>query len=196
MTESEYLLDPRLLKDLSEARADLTRHGIAILRSVEVELEPALMKVVKDALAASPRTLSKMDEDELDKFLERTRKEAMRSAESLRELYLKLLSRLGTDPLDELVDQLDGIRELFKWSRIQKTADPVGKILEKEGFGTIELIDPLDISEAFQVELEERWPAAFERFETLATEASQQIAKQAEAESSRGRRTAKVQKKG
>lgn len=67
-------LDPGLLRDLTEAKAALARHGIVIIRTIETELEPAIMAEAKDSVASSPRKLVKLKEDELDRFMEDLRK--------------------------------------------------------------------------------------------------------------------------
>jgi len=52
MRETTYRLEPQLLKDLVEAKADLARHGIVIVRAVETELEPAIMTSVRDVMSS------------------------------------------------------------------------------------------------------------------------------------------------
>lgn len=169
-------LDPMLAKELGEAKAALARHGIVILRSVETDLEPAIMVAVRNSLASSPSRLGKLSEDELDGLLSKARKKTMRSAKELASLHVKLLAKLGTEYVEDLVKELGGIDQLFRWERIAKVADPASAMLEGEGFKAASLAGPEDVSEAFRVELQEKWPAAFERFRSLAERAAQQVA--------------------
>jgi enoyl-CoA hydratase/carnithine racemase len=108
-------LDQGLLRDLSEAKAALARHGIVIIRAIETDLEPALMAAAKSSMAASSNKLSKMDDDELDKFSEKIRKTSQKSAEELMDLYVHLMTRLGTENCVNLAKELEGIGQLFKW---------------------------------------------------------------------------------
>src|SRR4030043_2094026 len=90
-------LDPGLIRDLIEAKAAVARHGIVLIRSIENDLAPAIVSEARDSMATPPRKLSQMTEGELDKYLLRLRKKAMRTSDDLAELYKRLLSRLGTD---------------------------------------------------------------------------------------------------
>lgn len=182
-----YVLDPALTRDLTQARAALAVHGIVIMRSIENELEPAIMAEVKDSLSSSPKILSGMKDEELDKMLTAFRKTAMKAARELRDLYVRLLTRLGTGPFTELVDELDGIDQLFRWERVAKAIEPVNEALDKRGFRGIELAGPEELSESFQVELE-RWRPAFARFKELAGQAAEQMRWQDERASSGTRR--------
>lgn len=169
------ILDPILYKDLVEAKAALARHGIVIIRSIEVDLEPAIMKEVKDSLSSAPKALREMDEQELDKLMEGLRRSAMKSSRDLVSLYTRLLAQLGTEYIGDLVKELDGIRKLFTWERVEKAADPVNKKLTKAGFGAIELPSAELVSDAFALELNEKWPVAFTRFRGLATQAAKEL---------------------
>jgi hypothetical protein len=165
-------LDPKLHKDLGEAKAALARHGIVILRGVETELEPAIMVAVRDSLASSPGKLRRMSDEQLDAFMEKARKAAVKSAKDLSVLHTHLLAKLGTEYIGDLVDELEGIDQLFKWDRIAKVAEPVDELLAEKGFNPLSMSGPVDVSEAFTLELEDKWPAAFKRFRTLAEEAA------------------------
>jgi len=171
-------LDPGLLRDLTEAKAALARHGIVIIRTIETELEPAIMAEARDSVASSPRKLAKLKEDELDRFMEDLRKASMKSARELASLYTRLLAKLGTEYLGELVKELEGIDQLFKWSRIEKAVEPVNEILVENGFRKIELGNPEDLSDAFKVELEEKWNSAFVRFRLIAEQAVEEMKQQ------------------
>ncbi len=186
-----YSFEPGFTRDLTQARAALAVHGIVIVRGIETDLEPAIMAAVKDSLSSSPRKLAALSEDELDKMLTGIRKTAMKSARELRDLYVRMLTRLGTESFTELVDELEGIGQLFRWERVAKAAEPVNDALEKRGFRNIELSGPGDLSEAFQIELEDRWRPAFSRFEDLAEKAAEQIRWQEEREKSVRRKTSR-----
>ena len=168
-------LDPLLVKELGEAKAALARHGIVILRGVERELEPAIMVSVRDSLASSPGKLRKMGDDELDALMERMRKAVMRSAKDLAKTQTRLLAKLGTEYVGDLAKELDGIGQAFRWERIGKTAEVASRALEEKGFGRVSMSGPRDVSEAFALELEERWPQAFERFKALVMETSKKL---------------------
>lgn len=168
-------LDPAVLRDLTEAKAAVARHGIVIIRSLETELAPAIISEAKRSMASSPRKLSQMDDDELDRYTEGIRKTAMRSAKELAELYTRLLAKLGTENVVDLVDELDGIGQLMTWDRVSRTADAVNSQLAANGFSKISLEGPEALSESFRVELEDKWPPAFGRFRTLANEAAKQL---------------------
>jgi hypothetical protein len=168
-------LDPGLIRDLTEAKAALARHGIVIIRTIETELEPAIMAEAEDSVASSPGKLSKLKEDELDRFMEDLRKASMKSAKELAVLYTRLLAKLGTEHLGELVKELEGIDQLFKWSRIEKAVEPVNDILVEKGFGKIQLGNPEDLNDAFKVELEEKWNLAFVRFRLIAEQVAEEM---------------------
>jgi len=171
-------LDPGLLRDLTEAKAALARHGIVIIRTIETELEPAIMAEAKDSVASSPRKLAKLREDELDGLMEDLRRASMESAKELASLYTRLLAKLGTEYLGELIKELEGIDQLFKWSRIEKAVEPVNDILVENGFGKVQLGNPEDLSDAFKVELEEKWNSAFVRFRLIAEQAVEEMKRQ------------------
>ena len=169
-------LDPGLMRDLTEAKADLARHGIVIVRTLETELTPAIVSGAKSSMASSPKSMSKMDEWQLDAYLEKLRKASEKSSGQLRDLYVRLLAKLGSGDLEELSKELDGIEQLIKWERIAKAVDPVNEKLTEKGFGPVELASPEDLSESLKVELEQKWPASFDRFKTLVREAVAQMA--------------------
>ena len=171
-------LDPGLLRDLKEAKAALARHGIVIIRTIETELEPAIMAEAKDSVVSSPRKLAKLKEDELDRLMADLREASMKSAKELASLYTRLLGKLGTEYLGELVKELEGIDQLFKWSRIEKAAEPVNDILVENGFRKVQLGNPEDLSDAFKVELEEKWNSAFVRFRLIAEQAVEEMKRQ------------------
>lgn len=156
-----------LEKDLREAKSALTRHGVVILRTIETELEPAIMAAVRSSLESSPRKLSKLGEEALDDLMDKARKVAARESKELKKLYTRLLTRAGTKQPREIVDDLEGIGQLFVWERIAQAVGPVNDILKEAGFGPIELDGADALSDSFKVELEERWPAAFKQFSTL-----------------------------
>jgi len=172
-------LDPGLLRDLTEAKAALARHGIVIIRTIEAELAPAIMAEAKETVESSPRILARLKEDELDKFMEDLREASMRSAKDLASLYTRLLAKLGTEHLGELVQELEGIDQLFKWSRIEKAVEPVNDILVKKEFSKVQLGNPEDLNEAFKVELDEKWNLAFVRFKLIAEQAVEEMKRQA-----------------
>ena len=157
-----------MLKELTEAKGDLARHGVVIVRTVETELEPAIMAAVKDSLEASPRKLEDMKESDLDELLRELRKAAMGSAKELAGLYVRLLGKLGTEYIGDLVKELEGIGQLFRWERISQAA---------KGFGPVDLRGPSDVSESFKLELEGKWAPAFERFKALADRTAEQLGK-------------------
>jgi hypothetical protein len=169
------LLEPILYKDLTEAKAALARHGIVIIRFVETDLEPAIMTGVKDSISSSPGILKDMDEQELDRLMEALRRAAMRSSRDLVKLYTQLLAQLGTEYIGDLVKELEGIGKLFTWERVSKAVDPVNRKLAKVGFEAVDLQRAEAISEAFAVELNEKWPAAFVRFRDLAKQAARRL---------------------
>jgi hypothetical protein len=169
------VLDPLLVKELGEAKAALARHGIVILRGVERELEPAIMVSVRDSLASSPGRLREMDDEELDALMEKTRKAVMRSAKELSKTQTRLLAKLGTEYVGDLANELDAIGQAFKWERIAKTAEVADRSLTEKGFGHVTLGGPGDVSEAFALELEEKWPQAFERFRGLVKDAAKKL---------------------
>jgi hypothetical protein len=171
----EPVLDPILYKDLADAKAALTRHGIVIIRSVETDLEPAMMTAARDSIASSPAVLGEMDEEELDRLMESLRRAAMKSSDDLARLYTRLLAQIGTEDIVELTKELEGIRKLFTWERMAKAADPLNRRLKKAGFDRLEMGGPSCVSEPFRVEFEERWPSAFSRFRDLAKAAAKEI---------------------
>jgi hypothetical protein len=164
--------DPIRTKDLAEAKAALARHGIVIIRYLETDLEPAVMTEVKNSISSSPGVLRRMDEEEFDKLMESLRKAAMKSSKDLVKLHTRLLAQLGTEHVEDLVKELDGINTLFTWKRVSKAIDPVNRRLVKAGFDTIHLSGAEAVSDAFALELNERWPVAFDRFRGLAREAT------------------------
>jgi len=188
------LLDPLLVKNLTEAKADLARHGIVIIRSVETELEPAIVTEARDSMASSPGKLSKMKDKELDDFTNELRKGAMKSAKELSKLYTRILSVLGTDQLSDLVKELNGMDQLFKWDRVIRAVDPVNKLLAERGFRDISMSGPETVSENFAVELGQKWPQSFERFKGLAEKALK-VLQEMESEEARERPGPKRAKK-
>lgn len=166
------VLDPVLHKELGEAKAALARHGIVILRSVETELEPAIMVAVRDSLASSPGKLRAMSDSELDRFMDKARGAAAKSAKDLSVLHTHLLAKLGTEYIVDLVDELDGIDQLFRWERIAKVSEPVDALLKGKGFSPVSLSGPAEVSDAFALELEQKWPSALKRFRSLAEDAA------------------------
>ncbi len=169
------VLDPILYKDLAESKAALARHGIVIIRSVETELGPAMMDEAKNSIASSPGKLREMDEAELDRLMEDLRKAAMKSSKDLAALHTRLLAQLGTEYIGDLVKELDAIGKLFTWDRVTKAVDPVNKKLAKAGFETVTLPSAEAVSNAFALELNEKWPAAFVRFKELADRAAKEL---------------------
>ena len=170
------ILDPIITKDLAEAKAALARHGIVIIRYVETDLEPAVMTEVKNSVSSSSGVLREMDEQGLDKLMEGLRKTAMKSSKDLVRLHTRLLAQLGTERVEDLVKELDGIDRLFTWERVSKAVDPVNRKLVKAGFEAIRLSGAEAVSDAFALELNEKWPVAFGRFRDLAREAAKKYA--------------------
>lgn len=168
-------LDPALLRDLTEAKAALARHGIVIIRTIETDLEPAIMADAKDSIESSPRKLAQLKDEELDGLIQDLRNATMKSAKELASLYTRLLARLGTEHIGELVNELEGIDQLFKWSRIEKAAEPVNVILVERGFRPILLEGPEDVSDSLKVELEEKWNSAFVRFRLIAEQSAEEM---------------------
>ncbi|MDH3365162.1 MAG: hypothetical protein OEM29_04060 [Thermoplasmata archaeon] len=168
-------IDPALYRDLSESKAALARHGIVIIRSIEADLGPAMISATRDSISASPEALSGMSDEELDEFMEGLRKTAMKSAKDLRVLYIRLLAQLGTEYIGDLVKELDGIEKLFTWERVSKSVDPINKRLAKAGFRPMRLPHAEAVSASFALELNERWPTAFDRFKGLACEAAKKL---------------------
>lgn len=169
------VMDPLLRKELGEAKAALARHGIVIMRGVETELEPAIMVAVRDSLASSPGRLKAMSDKDLDAFMEKARASVAKSADELSALHTHLLAKLGTEFIADLVHELDGIDQLFRWERIARVAEPVDALLRDRGFRKVSISGPGDVSEAFAVELEEKWPAALKRFRALAEQAAKTL---------------------
>ncbi|UCE81298.1 MAG: hypothetical protein JSV94_02445 [Methanobacteriota archaeon] len=168
-------LDPIQGKNLAESKAALARHGVVIIRSVETDLEPAMMSAARNSISSSPEILDEMTDEQLDRFMDGLRKAAMKSAEDLQELYTRLLTQLGTEYIIDLVKELDGIEKLFTWDRVSRSVEPVNKRLTRKGFPPIRLSQAEDVSESLSAELEGKWPIAFERFRGLAVEAARQI---------------------
>lgn len=168
----ETVLDPIKYKDLAEAKAALARHGIVIIRSIETDLEPAIMVEARNRIASSPHVLKEFDDEQLDALMEDLRKKAMRSTANLRKLYTRVLAQLGTEYIGDLVKELDGISALFTWERIEKSLDNVNARLTKAGFDPIQLDGPETLSESFALELSEKWPSSFARFRQLASDAA------------------------
>ena len=162
-------IDPALTKTLVEAEGDVARHGVVILRTIETELVPAIMAEARDSIESSPRKLSKLSEEELDDLVDSLRKSATKAAKDLRKLYTRVLTKLGNEDMVELEQDLEGIGQLFKWSRIASVAEPVNEILEEKGFPPIELSGPADVADNLAVELEEKWQGAFSRFSDAVT---------------------------
>lgn len=166
-------LEPALVRDLTEAKAALARHGIVIIRSIETELEPVVMAAAKESMAASPGILAKMDDDDHDSLVESLRKKAMKATGEMKGKYTHLLAKLGTDYIGDLVKELDGINELFSWERMTRSATTdVSDLLRERGFGPLDKISSEDVSENFAVELTEKWPESFKRFQALAEQAA------------------------
>lgn len=187
-------LDPVMRKDLGEAKAALARHGIVILRGVERELEPAIMVAVRDSLASSPSKLRAMSDEQLDDFMEEARRSAAKAAKKLSELHTHMLAKLGTEYIGDLVGELEGIDQLFKWGRIAKVSEHVDQMLKERGFRPVALSGPGEVSEAFAVELEEKWPAAFKRFRTLAEEAASALGEEGRTPTATGPKRKKTRK--
>jgi len=177
-------LEPALMRDLTEAKADVARHGIVIIRGLETDLAPALVSEARRSMASSPRKLAQLDDDELDRYTDKVRKAAMKSASELAGLYTRLLAKLGTEDLGELAKEIEGIGELVTWDRISRAVEPVNAVLTDRGFGKIALEGPEALSEAFKVELEEKWPRAFAMLRTLVDEAARQLAQDENARAS------------
>lgn len=173
-------LSPAVERDLVAARAALTRHGVVIIRTIETELEPAVMAAVRRSMASSGRKLSKIDDKALDEMMEEARKAVRDAADELQRLYTRLLARLGSEDVGKLLPELEGIDGLFKWDRVLRASEAANPVLAKRGFGPVELSGPEDLSDAFKLELEERWPAAFEQFRAAAEIAARELAEKAE----------------
>ncbi|MBN1677123.1 MAG: hypothetical protein JW880_01150 [Candidatus Thermoplasmatota archaeon] len=178
-------LSPGLERDLVAARAALARHGIVIIRTIETELEPAVMAAVRRVVASSGRKLSKLDDDALDELMDDARKAVRSFSRDLQRLYTRLLAKLGTEDVGRLVSELEGIDQLFRWERVARTSETVNSVLAKRGFEAIELFGPEDLSDAFKLELEERWPAAFSRLKDLAEAAAKELTEKGEKGASR-----------
>lgn len=169
-------LSPGLERDLVAARAALARHGVVLIRTIETELEPAVMAGVRRSVASSGRKLSKLDDDALDRLMDDSRKAIRRESRDLQRLLTRLLAKLGAEDIVELGAELEGIEQLFKWDRVSQTVDKVNAVLSGAGFARIELYGPSEVSEAFELELEERWPEAFARFRTLIDAGTKELA--------------------
>jgi len=160
-------LSPGLERDLVAARAALAMHGVVIIRTIETELEPAAMAAVRRSAASSGRRLSKLDDEALDRLMDDARKAIRRESKDLQRLLTRLLAKLGAEDVKELAGELEGIEQLFKWGRVAQTIDKVNAVLSEAGFPGVEFSGPSEISGAFGLELEQRWPAAFGRFRQL-----------------------------
>lgn len=169
-------LSPGMERDLVAARAALARHGVVIIRTIETELEPAVMAAVRRVMASSGRKLSKLDDDALDKLMDDARDAVRGSAEDLQKLYTRLLAKLGTEDVRELLPELEGIGQLFRWERVMRASEAVNPLLTSMGLQPVELTGPEDLSDAFKVELEERWPDAFARLMSTADAAAKELA--------------------
>lgn len=188
-------LSPGVERDLIAARAALARHGVVIIRTIETELEPAVMATVRRAMASSGRKLSKLDDDALDRLIDDARKAVRSSADELQRLYTRLLAKLSSEEVGKLLPELEGIDNLFRWDRVLRASEAVIPVLEGKGFAPVELSGPEDLSDAFKLELEERWPAAFERFRATAEAAAKELAESADKEGHRGPARASRRKK-
>lgn len=175
-------LDPALERDLTEARSDVARHGIVIIRGIETELAPALVSEARRSMASSPRKLAQMDDDELDRYTEKIREAAMKAAGDLAGLYTRLLAKLGAEQVGDLAKEIEGIGQLMTWDRIAQSAEAVNDRLAEKGFGKIRLEGPEALSDAFKVELEEKWPRALRRLEALVHEVARLLAQEEAAE--------------
>jgi hypothetical protein len=133
------------------------------------------MVAVRDSLASSPGKLRAMSDDDLDDFMEKARLAVVKAAKDLSELHTHMLAKLGTEYIGDLVDELEGIDQLFKWQRVARVAEPADAMLRERGFRPASLSGPGEVSEAFALELEEKWPAAFERFRSLAEAAAEAL---------------------
>lgn len=173
-------LSPGLERDLVAARAALARHGVVIIRTIESELEPAVMAAVRGVMASSRSSLSKLDEDALDQLMEDARKAVRDSSEELQRLYTRLLAKLGADDVRELIPELEGMDQLFRWDRVLRASEAVNPVLASKGFPPAELSGPEELSDAFKLELEERWPAAIAQFRTIVEAAAKELAEAAE----------------
>ena len=172
-----YALEPGLVKDLAEARAAIARHGSVIARAIETDLVPTIMAGARASLESSPRKLAALEEDDLDRLLEKIRKASTKSARELQDVYVRWVTRLGAGSPDDVVGDLEGVGQLFKWERISKAVEPASKLLAESGFRGIELMGPDDVSDSLKVELEERWPPAFDRLCALLEKAAEESKK-------------------
>jgi len=168
--------DAVLRKEFDEARAAVARHGVVIVRAVEEDLVPAIMAAARDSLSASPRGLSKLGENALDRLVEDLRKAAGNEAHRLRDMYVRVLADIGGQEPKELAKTIDGIEELFEWERIARTSEPVNKTLVDRGFQPLRLAGPADVSDSFEIELTDKWPAAVQRLRSLAVAMADQSA--------------------
>ena len=171
-------INPALTKTLVEAEGDVARHGVVIIRTIETELVPSIMAAARDSIESSPRKLSKLSEEDLDDLVESLRKSATKEAKNLRKLYTRILAKLGNEDIVELEQDLEGIGQLFKWSRISEVTRPVNDILEGQGFPPIELAGPADVADNLAVELDEKWQAAFSRFSDAVSKLAQETKKE------------------
>ncbi len=192
----EDLFDPILVKNLRDAKAALARHGIVIIRTIQSELEPAIMVKVRDSMASSQGRLKRMSDEDLDEFMGGVRKAATKAATELADLHTHLLTKLGSERVVDLVKELDGINQLFRWERIAKVTDSVSVLLVSKGFDRIELDGPQEVSDAFAVELTEKWPRSFDRFKILANQAASKIDGMGPKPPTKNPTPAKTKKKG
>lgn len=192
----EDSLDPILVKDLRDAKAALARHGIVILRTIQSELEPAILVKVRDSMASSPGRLKRMNDEALDRFMDEARSAVTQTALELADLHTHLLTKLGSEYVVDLVKELDGINQLFSWDRIAKVTDGVNVLLVSKGFDRIELDGPQEVSDAFAVELTEKWPISFDRFKSLADEAASKIKDMSPKQATKKPAPKKTKKKG
>lgn len=165
-------LDAVLRKDLAEAKAAVARHGIVLVRAIEKDLVPAMMAAVRDSLSSSPERLEEMDEKELDRVVDDLRKTATKEALGLRDMLVRVLADIGVQDPRELAGTVDGSAQLFGWDRIARTGERVSEKLVKRGFQPMRFPGPGDVSESFEIELVERWPAAMKTLKDIAVSLS------------------------
>jgi hypothetical protein len=166
-------LDAVVRKDLAEARAAVARHGIVIVRAIEGDLVPAMMAAVRDSLSSSPERLEEMDEKELDRFVDDLRKTATKEALGFRDTLVRVLADMGGQEPRDLARTVDGSEQLFGWDRISRTGERVSEKLVKRGFQPLQFPGPGDVSESFEIELVERWPAAMRRLKDIVVSLSE-----------------------
>jgi len=189
-----YGLAPATTKALVEAEADIARHGVVIIRTLETELAPSIMAAARDSLEGSPKKLAEMKDDELDELIRAIRKSAARSTRELSRLYTRLIAKLGNLDILDLEKDLEGIDQLFKWQRINNATEPVSAILEERGFSPIELAGPEDVADNLKVELEDKWRSAFSRFEEAVHRAAEELKEQEPSKPPRRKKTGEKRK--